>query len=218
MSVSMSHVSDHVEMPDKMEAHRLRREEKDKIHNKVLLEGAKMGILTSAGAVVTSLAAYRFIPAYRRLTLPFRISLVLAATTAGFFTETDRAAMRADREFAKKFSLSREDELQLVSARPTLFGSNSDWDFERMKQVAYKNRFTLLAYTYAGVVGSTLAYNFARTDIFLSQKFINARLVGQFGAVAGIVLIGAAAVGNKPEETIDPYYERIVNGEKESAK
>ncbi|KAJ3284718.1 hypothetical protein HDU79_007929 [Rhizoclosmatium sp. JEL0117] len=208
----MSHVSEHVDMPDKMEAHRLRREEKDKIHNKVLLEGAKMGILTSAGALVASFGAYRFIPAYRRLTLPFRISLVLAATTAGFFTETDRAAMKADREFAQKFSLSREDELSLVSSRPTLFGANSEWDAERIKQFAFKNRFTLLTYGYVGVVGTTLAYNFSRTDIFLSQKFINARLVGQFSAVAGILLIGAAAVGNKPEKVVDPYYERVVNG------
>ncbi|ORY39283.1 hypothetical protein BCR33DRAFT_720121 [Rhizoclosmatium globosum] len=203
MSVSMSHVSEHVDMPDKMEAHRLRREEKDKIHNKVLLEGAKMGILPVLELL--------WLP-YRRLTFPFRISLVLAATTAGFFTETDRAAMKADREFAQKFSLSREDELSLVSSRPTLFGANSEWDAERIKQFAFKNRFTLLTYGYVGVVGTTLAYNFSRTDIFLSQKFINARLVGQFSAVAGILLIGAAAVGNKPEKVVDPYYERVVNG------
>ncbi|KAJ3030736.1 UNVERIFIED_CONTAM: hypothetical protein HDU68_007947 [Siphonaria sp. JEL0065] len=211
----MSHISEHVELGDKMEAHRLRREEKDKIHAKVLVEGAKMGIVTSAGAVAASFAAHRFIPAYRRLTLPFRISLVLAATTAGFFTETDRAAMRADREFSQKFSITNVNELEHISTKPTIFGESSDWDLERVKQVAFKNRFTLLAYSYFGIVGTTLVYNFSRTDIFMTQKFVNARLVGQFSAVAGILLIGAAAVGNKPEQKIDPYYERIVNGDKQ---
>ncbi|KAI9326511.1 hypothetical protein BDR26DRAFT_941202 [Obelidium mucronatum] len=208
MSVSMSHVSQHAEIPDKMEAHRLRRQEKDEIHSKVLVEGAKMGMVTTAGAIAASLAAQRYSPVYRRLTLPFRISLVLAASTAGFFTETDRAAMRADREFAQKFSISRSNE---VNAEFESVGKS--WNLDTVRQVAYKNRFTLLAYTYAGIVGTTLAYNFSRTDIFLSQKFINARLVGQFGAVAGIALIGAAAVGNKPEVKVDAYYERIVSGD-----
>ncbi|ORY39284.1 hypothetical protein BCR33DRAFT_720122 [Rhizoclosmatium globosum] len=186
MSVSMSHISEHVEMPDKMEAHRLRREEKDKIHAKVLLEGAKMGLVTTAGAIAASLAAQRYIPAYARLTLPFRISLVLAASTAGFFTETDRAAMRADREFAQKFSITQKDDVSLAEASVA-----RSWDMETVKQVAFKNRFQLLSWGYLGVVGTTLAYNFSRTDIFLSQN-----------AVAGILLIGAAA--------------RIVNGEKKA--
>ncbi|KAJ3030737.1 UNVERIFIED_CONTAM: hypothetical protein HDU68_007948 [Siphonaria sp. JEL0065] len=212
MSVSMSHVSEHVDLGDKMEAHRLRREEKDAIHAKVLVEGAKMGMVTTFGAVAASLAAQRYSAAYRRLTLPFRISLVLAASTAGFFTETDRAAMRADREFAQKFSISQSHEV-VIPAEETA----RNWDLETVKQVAFKNRFSILSYAYVGIVGSTLAYNFSRHDIFMTQKFVNARLVGQFSAVAGILLIGAAAVGNKPEVKVDPYYERIVNGEKKGA-
>ncbi|KAJ3064400.1 hypothetical protein HDU98_012177 [Podochytrium sp. JEL0797] len=203
MSSSMSHVSDHIEMGDKMEAHRKRREEKDAIMSKVLLESCKTGVVIGAAAVLASYGAYRFIPAYRRITVPFRVSLVLAATTAGFFTESDRAAMRADREFAQQFSISRTDD-----RLPMEQTSWEDW-----KLAAFQNRFTLLTYSYLGIVGSTLVYNFGRKDIFLSQKFINARIVGQFSAVAGILLIGAAAVGNKPEQKVDPYYERIVNGD-----
>ncbi|KAJ3064401.1 hypothetical protein HDU98_012178 [Podochytrium sp. JEL0797] len=198
-----------------MEAHRRRREEKDKIMEKVMVDGAKMGAVIGAGAVLASLGAQRFIPAYRRLTLPFRVSLVLAATTAGFFTETDRAAMRADRAFAQEFSISSHGEANIPQDE-----SIKDWTRESLKQAAFANRFSLLGYGYAGVVGSTLVYNFSRRDIFLSQKFINARIVGQFSAVAGILLIGAAAAvpGTKVEEKLDPYYERIVNGPAEVKK
>ncbi|KAJ3007748.1 UNVERIFIED_CONTAM: hypothetical protein HDU68_003359 [Siphonaria sp. JEL0065] len=198
MSVSMSHISDAVDLPDHMEAHRLRRQQKEELHNKVLLDGARMGMVISAGAIAASL-----------------ISLVLAATTAGFFTETDRAALRADREFSQKFSISRSNESGFDT--PDTLSEAKSWDMQTVKQVAYKNRFTLLSYAYVGIVGCTLAYNFSRKDIFMTQKFVNARLVGQFSAVAGILLIGAAAVGNKPETKVDAYYERIVNGDSKSA-
>ncbi|TPX65251.1 hypothetical protein CcCBS67573_g08184 [Chytriomyces confervae] len=183
MSVSMGHHSQDLVIPDKMEAHRLRREEKDKIHGQVLIEGAKMGMVTTAGALAASFGLNHYSALFRGLTLPFKISLVLAATTAGFFTETDRAAMKADREFAKKFSISQEDEVQLKSSNPFKLNS-SEWDMEQIKNAAFKN------------------------------KFVNARLVGQFSAVAGVLLIGAAAAGGRStEKELDPYYERIVGGE-----
>ncbi|KAJ3099709.1 hypothetical protein HK100_004846, partial [Physocladia obscura] len=219
MSVSMSNVSDEVDMPDKMEAHRLRREEKDNIHNKVLLEGAKMGLATTTLALAASFAGQKYSPAYRRLTLPIKISLLIAASTAGFFTQTDRAMMHADRNFAKQFSLTTSEEVDAVlKGSPTSpIDAEKKWDLRKVKEVAFANRYEILGYGYVGVVGSTLAYNFTRRDIFMTQKFVNARLVGQFAAIAGIVMIGAMAASSPTEEKKDAYYERIVNGDSQTA-
>ncbi|KAI8612956.1 hypothetical protein BC830DRAFT_1170650 [Chytriomyces sp. MP71] len=207
-------------LPDKMEAARLRREEKDRIHHKVLLEGAKMGILATTAAVAASFAANRYSAAYRRLTLPFKVSLVIAASTAGFFTATDVAAMEADRQFAQKFSVSKEDELGALGSLRPFASVGKDLDWAQMKAVAFKNKYTLLGYGYVGIVGSTLAYNFTRRDIFLTQKFVNARLVGQFSAIGAVLLIGAAASSGykKEDPTLDAYYERVVNPEEMKKK
>ncbi|KAI8614266.1 hypothetical protein BC830DRAFT_1065663 [Chytriomyces sp. MP71] len=199
-----------------MEAARQRREEKDLIHNKVLVEGAKMGTALTLGAVAASLAANRFIPVYRSLRFPFKLSLVIAASTAGFFTATDRATMYADREFSQKFSVTREEEVSAFShAAGDEASGMRGWDGARWKEFAFKNRYSLLGYGYLGIVGSTLAYNFTRRDIFMTQKFVNARIIGQFSGIAGILLIGAVSATGEhranSQVQADPYYDRIVN-------
>ncbi|KAJ3357367.1 pre-tRNA nuclear export protein [Entophlyctis luteolus] len=217
MSTAMGHIADDIDMPSQMEAHRLRREEKDKIHNFVLLEGAKTAIMCAAGATTASFFAQRYSTLYRGLSLPFKVFLVMGATTAGFFTETDRAALQADREFMKNFSVTQGAEIEAAVGNSALAASQ-EWDATRIKEFALKNKYSLLGYSYAAIVGTTLAYNFTRRDIFMTQKFVNARLVGQFSGklfsspVGGVLLIGllAGTEGGQRKETVDPYYERIV--------
>ncbi|KAI8612957.1 hypothetical protein BC830DRAFT_1134502, partial [Chytriomyces sp. MP71] len=168
------------------------------------------------GAVAASFAANRFIPAYRSLRFPFKLSLVIAASTAGFFTATDRATMYADREFSQKFSITKEDEVAAFShAEGEEALGMRKWDMDEVKEFTFKNRYSLLGYGYVGIVGSTLAYNFTRRDIFMTQKFVNARIIGQFAGIAGILLIGAASAmgehGANSQVLADPYYDRIVN-------
>ncbi|KAJ3286952.1 hypothetical protein HDU76_007901 [Blyttiomyces sp. JEL0837] len=203
-----------VSFSEKMEAHRLRQIEKDKIHNRVLLEGLQTGSIIGGATLLTSFAAQKFIPAYKSLRFPFKVFLVIAGFTGGFFTQTDVAAMKADREFAQKFSVTNPDELQLVSVP----GANATRiltggvDFEGMKRAFVKNRFEYLTIGYFSVLGGTLAYNFMRRDIFLSQKFINARMTAQVAAIAGVGIAAVMAASTQREVMIDPYYERVVNG------
>ncbi|KAJ1563513.1 hypothetical protein HK405_001777, partial [Cladochytrium tenue] len=49
-------------------------------------------------------------------------------------------------------------------------------------------------------------------DIFTSQKFINARMTAQTGAIIGVGAIAALSATNSRDKMIDPYYERVVSG------
>jgi hypothetical protein len=77
------------------------------------MSGAKVGTLTGTAAIITHFTASRYLPPYKHLQTSFKVFLVSSAFIAGFFTETDRAAMKEDREFGLKFSISRGDELEL---------------------------------------------------------------------------------------------------------
>ncbi|KAJ3327697.1 hypothetical protein HDU76_011297 [Blyttiomyces sp. JEL0837] len=198
---------------EKMEAHRLRQIEKDKIHNRVILEGLQMGSVVGGSTLVASFAAQRYLPMYRTLQMPYKVLLVVLGFTAGFFTQTDIAAMKADREFAMKFSITKPDELELhavPNSKKILTGR-----MEGFKEAFVKNRFEYLTMGYFGVLGGTLAYNFMRKDIFLSQKFINARMTAQVAAIAGVGIAAVMAASTHREVMIDPYYERVVNQKKE---
>ncbi|KAJ1562233.1 hypothetical protein HK405_014494, partial [Cladochytrium tenue] len=166
MSTAMA--SDDVVFSEKMEAHRLRQIEKDRIHSKVLANGAKWGTIMCTSFLGASMLAQRYLPLYRRQTLAFKAFVVTSAAMGGFFTGTDREAMRADREFAQKFSITKEDESALIRE------SKQARSWESFRATLYRNRFEILAASYFTVLGGTLAYNFARKDIFTSQKFINA--------------------------------------------
>ncbi|KAI8846358.1 hypothetical protein BC829DRAFT_370497 [Chytridium lagenaria] len=196
---------DSVDIPAQMEAHRLREMEKDAIHRRVIWDGVKMaGVFTglSGGA---SLLAQRYWPLYRAQKLPFKLFIVLAFGTGAFFTEADRSAMRADREFAMKFSVSREGEL----SRPQETMSRLSTD-EVMKAIV-RNRYEVVAYTWLGTLAGTLAWNFQRRDIAMAQKLINARMTGQVAAIAGFIAAASLASAMPKEVVVDPYYERIIN-------
>ncbi|KAI9338913.1 hypothetical protein DFJ73DRAFT_847165 [Zopfochytrium polystomum] len=130
--------------------------------------------------------------------------VVSSASMAGFFFGTDRAAVRADREFAQRFSVTKEEELSLIRE------SKEARSWESFQRTLYRNRFEILAASYFGILGTTMAYNFARKDIFMSQKFINARMTAQVAAIAGVGAIAVLASTTRPEPIIDPYYERIL--------
>ncbi|KAJ3414716.1 hypothetical protein HDV05_006153 [Chytridiales sp. JEL 0842] len=207
MSSAMTGI--HMDVTDKMEAHRLRQMEKDRIHNRVILSGTKVAAATGTTAIITHLLATRYSPFYARLQTSFKVFLISSAFMAGFFTETDRAAMREDRAFMQKFSISKDDDVKYALEKP----SASLWDRQALQEAFVKNRYKVVGYSYAGIVGATLVYNFARKDIPTPQKWINARMTGQLGAIAGMALAAwvTSLTPKKTDEHLDPYYERIVN-------
>ncbi|KAI9364462.1 hypothetical protein DFJ73DRAFT_809573 [Zopfochytrium polystomum] len=202
--MSSAMASDDVVFSENMEAHRLRQLEKEKIHGYVLQEGVTMGTIVGSTFLGASLLAQKFLPAYRSLTFPFKVFIVSSAVMGGFFTGTDRAAMKADRAFAMRFSVTHEDELSLIKE------SREARNWESLRRTLYKNRFEILAASYFGILGTTLAYNFARKDIFTSQKFINARMTAQVAAIAGVGAVAVLASSTPRETVVDPYYERVL--------
>jgi hypothetical protein len=125
------------------------------------LSGAKVAAVTGSTALLGHFAATRFSPAYRKLQLSFKVFLISSAFMAGFFTETDRAAMAEDRAFMQKFSISKEDELNhRITRSDTL---KSYLDPQELQKAFVRNRYEVVGYGYVGVVGSTLLYNFSRT-------------------------------------------------------
>ncbi|KAJ3219094.1 hypothetical protein HDU67_002750 [Dinochytrium kinnereticum] len=233
MSSVMSITEDAIDIPAQMEAHRQREQEKDAIHRRVIMDGMKMAGIFTAGSGGLSLLAQRYIPLYRSQKLPFKLFIVMAFGTGAFFTEADRSAMRADREFAMRFSVTREGDLSQPA--PTMTRLTGD----ELLKAAVRNRFEVVGYTWLGTFAGTLFWNFQRADIAMAQKLINARMTAQVAAILGFAAAGTLAAMVPKEATIgefvgsrvfseallaslvpyllvspsiDPYYERIING------
>jgi hypothetical protein len=100
------------------------------------MEGVKAGLVGGVAATIASAAAQSYSPLYRSFRPSFKVFLGVAAVSASFFTVTDRAAMRADREFAQKFSISEEEE---VMAMTTTKGMK-DWSPEELKRAFMRNK------------------------------------------------------------------------------
>ena len=177
------------------------KEIEDQVHNKVVQQGLISASIWGSAAVTGHLLLTKFVPRYKKHTFPFKLFVMLMVPTAAFFTTTDVMAMEEDRKFAQQYSVSQPDEID--------FKSSSDW-----KEYLRDNQFSLVGYTWLGLVGSTLAYNFAKPQISLQQKFINARMVSQAGALLGIVAV--AMMSLKRQEKVqgkvenDAHFERIV--------
>ena len=183
------------------------KEIEDQVHHKVVQQGLYSAAFWGTGAITGHLLLTKFNSRYRKHTFPFKLFVLLMVPTAAFFTTTDVAAMEEDRKFALQYSLSKPDPIQ--SAAMDLKEAN--W-----KQYLRDNQFSLVGYTWLALVGSTLAYNFAKPQITLQQKFINARMVSQAGALLGIVAV--AALSLKRQEKVqgrvenDAHFERVVGG------
>ncbi|KND04125.1 uncharacterized protein SPPG_01563 [Spizellomyces punctatus DAOM BR117] len=180
-------------------------EDREARHRKVLMEGAKAAAIAGPTGLVASLLAQRNIRFYQRLSLPFKTFIALMIPTAAFFTVTDRAAMRADLEYAMRFSVTKKEDF----AKPV-----DEADGNRsLSQLIQKYRYQIVGYGWAGTLGATLLYNWRRTDITRAVKIINARMMAQTFALAGVAGIAALAATATPVKEIDPHYNRIVNSQ-----
>ncbi|KAI8904811.1 hypothetical protein EDD86DRAFT_233032 [Gorgonomyces haynaldii] len=175
-------------------------------HNWVLMQGAKAGIIFGIGGLIGSLAAQRYWKLYQRQSLPFKVFIGLSFPTGAFFTQTDRAAMYADRVHAAQFSITKEDEVDNANRVDTRVPqTTTEW--------LLKNKYTVLGYTWLSAMGVSMVYNFSRKDISMSYKIINSRMIAQTLAFAGMASLAvlAASATEEPEEKRDLHFERVIS-------
>ncbi|KAJ3165565.1 hypothetical protein HDU88_004052 [Geranomyces variabilis] len=178
-------------------------EEKEHIYKQVMWEGTRASAAAAALATGATFAAHKLSPAFRNIRLPFKTFLVLAATTGTFFTVSDRASIRASRAMASQRTGSTVEIAEpIVGAREWLI----------------RNRYPLVMTLWSGTLAGAFLYNWRRGDITKSQKIINARLVAQVMALAGIGGI-AGLTGTAPyEEHVDKHFEKIMQAGEEVQK
>ncbi len=103
----------------------------------------------------------------------------------------DRSAMRIDREFAEKYSITKpEPTTHDVSILTSAANTKFTWTQEGVKAWAIRNRFEIVGCLWIGTMGGALFYNFSRGDISTAQKLINARMTAQSAALFGIISFG----------------------------
>ncbi|KAH6567515.1 hypothetical protein BASA61_004080 [Batrachochytrium salamandrivorans] len=181
--------------------------------NWVLIQGAKSSLLWGSLGAAGHLLAYRTLPVYKKLSLPFRSFLLIAVPMAAFFTTTDRAAMDADRVRAQRFSITSEDELTIKEYNPL---ANSDSKIDQIKNFLVQNKYSALGYTWLGTVGISLAYNFGQRNVPMAQKLINSRMVAQTMVLLGFAGLAALSATTSPIVKIDPHFERIIHQENQT--
>ena len=129
----------------------------------------------------------------------------MSAVTGSFFTVTDIEAMKADREFAQKFSITQPEAIHAPSIQ---FNSWREWVLE--------HRYKIVGFTWLTVAAGTLLYQWKRKDISSSQKIINARLSSQALALIGFGAIAGVSAGVVVEPKPDPHFESVISGATQS--
>lgn len=119
--------------------------------------------------------------------------------------QLDRAAMHADRRYAQQFSVTSEDELELIKREQQQLSL-----VERTKEYIIDHRFSVLGYGWLTTVGLSLAWNFSRKDVSFPQKLINSRMIAQTATLLGLASIATMMGGTQPAQKIDPHYERVM--------
>lgn len=193
-------------------AARERKFQQERIHSQVITRGLKAaGMWGLGGLGAHSLLTYT-VPRYAKHTLPFKVFCLLMIPTAAFFTETDIAAKELDREFAQQFSVTPK----LDTLRPA---SSYSFTGSGAKQFFKDHQFEVIGYGWLGLIGGSLAYNFAMPRITLSQKFINARMVAQTGALLGLIAVAALNIQvDKTRPVRDLHFEQAIMNDEERLK
>ncbi|KAJ3181841.1 hypothetical protein HDU85_003356 [Gaertneriomyces sp. JEL0708] len=190
------------------EKSRVPPEEKERLYNHVVWEGTKASMIGGALATAGLIAAHKASPTFARVSLPFKVFLGLAATTATFFTVSDRASGQVAREAAARWSANRNEaanalrrELSPIVAVPEVTGA---------KEWFIKHRYPVVAAVWTGALGGTLLYNAQRGDITRSQKIINARLLAQVMALCGVGAIAGLTATESHEIQVDRHWQSVM--------
>lgn len=190
----------------------------DKIHAWVLKEGAKSGLIWFTGVALLSLGLHRgygptkLTSNYNRIRPAYKTLIPILFGTGAFFTRTDIAAMEADRAFALQYAVNKDEILAQQQEELAAYDKPFEITQEGISNYLWENRFAIVGGIWATTVIATLAYNFGRKDLKLSQKLINARMTSQAAALAGMVAFGAAASMNTKAKPLheDEHFQEIL--------
>ena len=189
-------------------AARERKVQQERIHSQVINRGLKSAGIWGFGGLLGHTLLTRYNARYAKHTLPFKVFCLMMIPTAAFFTETDIAAKELDREFAQQFSITPKLPQTDVSSK-----NNYALSAAGAKLFFKDHQFEVIGYGWLGLIGGSLAYNFAQPRITLAQKFINARMVAQSGALLGLVAVAALNIQvDKSQPVRDLHFEAAIGG------
>ncbi|KAJ3174756.1 hypothetical protein HK101_010844 [Irineochytrium annulatum] len=209
-----------IDIPAAMEAHTKREKEKEAMHRQIIASGARSTVVAATLLGGSSLALERYSPWYHRQRLPFKAFVIVGLCTGVFFLEADREAVKLDRQSALEWSVTRRGELGGFETEPVPVGLGElgnkprSFRWDELRSALVKHRFEVVGWGYFGCLAGTLIYQFSKPHVTLPQKLINARLTAQFAAVVGVIGAAALASTTPQEEKRDPYFDRIVYGDK----
>ncbi|TPX66083.1 hypothetical protein SpCBS45565_g04731 [Spizellomyces sp. 'palustris'] len=184
-------------------------EEKEQLYNHIIWEGTKAAAVAAGVTTAAVVAADRTWPTFRRLRLPFKAFLVLGVTTGTFFTVSDRASIRVSRQLAQRIAIHpQQAEAEIRQLEP----------ITGVRQWLIRHRYPLVMTVWSGTLAGAFLYNLRRPDIPTAQKIINARLVAQVMALAGIGGIAALAATDPHEKQVDRHFEEVMNQGRQAVK
>lgn len=147
----------------------MKPEDEKQVHDYVMWEGAKAGVVGGVLSTAASFYAQKTFPFYRGIKFPFKALLVVASITGSFFTVADISITKAERNLAERKLIERGG--ILPQQPPETPKSLKHWVLD--------NKYHIVGFGWLAVAGGTLLYQWKRGDVTRSQKIINARLSSQ---------------------------------------
>jgi len=186
-------------------------------YHEIMWNGTLYSLGAGAGTATAIFGLSRRFTFWKNLNLPIKTFLTLASGTATFFTYVDRASIKAARDAALPRSISGPLKDSAFDKIPRQFISEEDYkkaqEQRSLKHWIVERRYPLVGGLWAGSLGGAILYNMNRTDILPANKVINARLIAQVLALAGIGAAAALATTEPHEVQVDRHFERVLAGE-----
>ncbi|KAJ3033177.1 hypothetical protein HDV00_006674 [Rhizophlyctis rosea] len=185
---------------------------KEQRYHEDMWNGAMYSAAAGTGTAALIYAAHRRSAFWRSLTLPFKTFLVLAASTGTFFTYVDQASIRAARDLSLPRSISGPLAESSLDKTPRQVGGEPLHRQDKtLKHWIVEHRTPLVAGVWAGTLGGSMLYTWGRRDISTANKVINARLIAQVCALAGLGAAAALASTDPHPVQVDRHFERVMN-------
>jgi len=147
----------------------MKPEEEKELHEYVMLQGAKAGVVAGLLSTAASFYAQKTFPMYRRIQFPFKALLVVSSITGAFFTMADVSITKAERSLAER---------KIIERGGFVAPKNQESPIS-LKHWILDNKNHIVGFGWLAVAGGTLLYQWKRKDISRAQKIINARLSSQ---------------------------------------
>ncbi|RKP06649.1 hypothetical protein THASP1DRAFT_25072 [Thamnocephalis sphaerospora] len=185
----------------------LTQEETDAMYSKTLRGGAKGFALGLAGSLALSVVAQRFMPGYRRLTLPLKAMFVTGGTAA----YTVIVAEHAMQDFANAKHVERVN--SEVPLEQVLYGENAlkaamlEHEVRANEPIAKRtidfinaNRWSVVGGTWAAGMAASGTYLWAQRYMTWQQKLVQARMYAQLITIVALLATAVISVTDTPAD------------------